>query len=149
MITHKTPPTPEGIPGHRSRRDRMFKMRLNSKEAELLKSWAYSNELSQADHVRFMVFGRTKFALPNSSKLEAIARQLSTIASNISQCQQNISEAQQSGTLSPSQFETMGRVLDQGRRAFAKPLDELLGELKKLKPADSADNTSGELSAGR
>ncbi len=111
-----------------------FKMRLTADDAAKLKSWAHENELSQADFVRFMVFGRTSFAPPNSSKLEAIARQLVGIATNINQCQRVINEAHQSSTLTASQFGTMCRVLGQARRAFADPLTELRAELKKLKP---------------
>lgn len=124
------PVAPAGQPA----KPHTFKMRLTPDQADKLKSWAHENELSQADYVRFMVFARTTYAPPNASKLEAICRQLSGIATNINQAQKAINEANQSGTLTPVQFEQLGRVLIESRRLWADPLDELRDELKKIRP---------------
>lgn len=135
-MDHISNQTPQGLPGHKPRRSRIFKMRVTEDEAEKIKSAAHENELSQADFGRFMIFGRTQFAPPNSSKLEAVARQLAGIANNLNQCQKSINEAQASGTLTPAQFEAMHKAVRDGLEAWSEPLNELRAELKKLRPAD-------------
>lgn len=132
-MTYTTPQTPEGLPGHRPRRSRMFKMRLTDSETDKLKTWSRENELSQADYARFMIFGRTAFVPPNGSKLEAINRQLVGIAANINQCQRSINEAHRSGTLNAAQFDRMGEAITAGISAWTEPLAELRNELGKLK----------------
>jgi hypothetical protein len=109
-------------------------MRLTQDDAQRLKTWAHESELSQADYARFMIFGRTTYAPPNASKLEAIARQLGGIATNINQCQKSINEAQANGSLNAAQFEAMHKAIAEGRKQWSEPLYELRGELKKLKP---------------
>ncbi|WP_170331089.1 plasmid mobilization protein [Ruegeria arenilitoris] len=130
------PIAPETPPGHRPAKTRTFKMRLSPDDAAKLKSWAHENELSQADFARFMIFARTSYAPPNSSKLEAVARQLVSIATNLNQCQKTINIARASGTLTAAQFEAMHKAVRDGLTAWSEPLDELRSELKKLRPAD-------------
>ncbi len=141
------PLTPAYPPGQQPRKTHTFKMRLTPDDAASLKSWAHENELSQADFVRFMVFGRTTFAPPNASKLQNIATKLVGIGNNLNQCQRAINEARNSGTLTTAQFEAMHGAIVEGRKLWLEPLVELRAEFRKLNAA-SVDTPSDELDAG-
>ena len=141
------PIAPETPPGHQPAKTRTFKMRLSHDDAAKLKSWAHENELSQADFVRFMVFGRTTFAPPNASKLQNIATKLVGIGNNLNECQRAINEARNSGTLTTAQFEAMHGAIVEGRKLWLEPLVELRAEFRKLNAA-RVDKPSDELDVG-
>ena len=129
------PTTPQNHDPIRTKRPRQFKMRLTEHEADQLKKRAHAHELSQADFVRILTFGQTEdYNLPDTGKLQAIYQQLAGIATNLNQAQHSINVAQQEGKLTADQLAAMYKAIAEGRRLWTEPLNELRGQLSKLKP---------------